>query len=54
MAAKVDQDLCTGCGACVPACPFDAVSIQGGKAQVDQDRCAGCANDCPNDAIGVG
>jgi len=57
VAAKVDQELCTGCGACASACPFDAISFQDGTARIDENRCAGCAicaRECPSDAIAVG
>ena len=29
----IDRDLCVGCGACVSACPVDAVSIRPGTRQ---------------------
>ncbi len=38
MAIKIDQDLCTGCGTCVEACPVDAISIQDDKAQINELR----------------
>lgn len=56
MAAKVDLELCTGCGACVAACPVDALSIFDGKARIDADRCVGCGvceGECPAKAISV-
>ncbi len=34
-------DGCTGCGACVDACPFGAITLDG-KAAVDAARCMGC------------
>ena len=33
---------CDGCGACANACPVKAVSIQGGKAQIDYKKCLFC------------
>ncbi len=50
----VDEARCTGCGACVSACPTDAISLLEGKARVDQERCTGCGacvSVCPVDAI---
>ena len=38
---QVDEDLCTGCGECLDACQFNALSIDG-VAQVQEVRCAGC------------
>lgn len=38
MAAKVDTELCTGCGACVEVCPVEAISLRDGKAQIDGDN----------------
>ena len=41
--ARVDRSLCTGCGTCVTACPFGAVSLdEEGKAAVAFDLCMGC------------
>ncbi len=33
---------CIGLGSCVDACPFDAISIVEGYAEVDESRCTGC------------
>lgn len=54
MTAKVDGNLCTGCGVCVPLCPVGAISMQGDGAYVDEDTCCGCGaceEDCPVGAI---
>jgi len=56
MAARIDQGLCTGCEACVEACPVDAINIQGDKAWIDADTCVDCGvcvDECPNDAISL-
>ncbi len=42
MSVFVDIDLCDGCRRCVRACPYDAVEIVEGKAQIG-DRCTDCA-----------
>ena len=33
---------CLACGACVNACPNDAISLVDGLAQVDSGKCSGC------------
>lgn len=33
--ARIDQDACTGCGACLCACPADAVSMTRGRGAAD-------------------
>ena len=38
----VQDELCTGCEDCVPACQFSALTMDGALARVDRDRCAGC------------
>jgi len=57
MAAKVDTERCTGCGACVKVCPVEAISLSDGKAQIDGDKCVDCGvcvGECPTDAINLG
>jgi heterodisulfide reductase subunit A len=56
--AVVDPVLCTWCGACAKACPFDAISMtkDGTKsiAQINNSVCKGCGMClpvCPTDAI---
>jgi uncharacterized pyridoxamine 5'-phosphate oxidase family protein/NAD-dependent dihydropyrimidine dehydrogenase PreA subunit len=44
---------CTACGACLPACPFTAIS-EGGPYVIDPNRCDECGtcySICPSDAI---
>jgi carbon-monoxide dehydrogenase iron sulfur subunit len=53
----VDEELCTGCGRCVEACPFHAVEIglDHGRA-VKCDLCGGrawCVQSCPPAALSV-
>jgi electron transport complex protein RnfB len=38
----VQDELCTGCEDCIPACQFSALSMNGVLAKVDRDRCVGC------------
>lgn len=46
MIAKVDQNICAGCGACEEVCAYSAVSIdeETGKAEVNKVLCKGCGN----------
>ncbi|MBN8875536.1 MAG: 4Fe-4S dicluster domain-containing protein [Rhodospirillales bacterium] len=60
----VQQDICNGCGYCVPACPFGVVDLNplDGKAHkctLCYDRLKGglepaCAKACPTDSIQFG
>lgn len=60
----VQQDICNGCGYCVPACPFGVVDLSSidGKAHkctLCYDRLKGglepaCAKSCPTDSIQFG
>ena len=54
--AQVDHDRCTGCGACLSACQFDAISQnEEGRILIDSDceGCAACAFVCPENAISM-
>jgi len=52
--AVVDEDQCSGCGACQEVCRFSAVIPQGKKFRIDPLACEGCgacAYACPAGAI---
>lgn len=54
MGIKVVLEKCTGCGACVHACPVEAICMVDGKAVIDYDLCilcGACVEACPVDAI---
>jgi len=42
MVAEVEFNLCTGCGMCVDVCPYEAISLKDGKAEVTDVLCEGC------------
>ena len=54
---QIDEDLCNGCGDCVPGCPEGALRIIDGKARLVGDLlCDGlgaCVGDCPTGALTV-
>ncbi len=51
----IDLGLCTACGACVEACPFAALGLQGDAAAVNEQctLCGACIDVCPVDAIRI-
>ncbi|MEW6424528.1 MAG: CoB--CoM heterodisulfide reductase iron-sulfur subunit A family protein [Bacillota bacterium] len=56
--SEVDREKCSGCGICVPLCPYSAISrteFEGKpRAKIDEALCAGCgvcAAACPSAAI---
>ncbi len=39
---RVEQDICSGCGICVPYCTVGAISLPGDCAEIDSSRCTDC------------
>ncbi len=54
---KIDENLCNGCGVCIPACSEGALQIIDGKARLISDlMCDGlgaCIGHCPMGAIKI-
>ena len=54
MSFEIDVSKCNGCGACVNACPRQAIAIRGNLAVINEDlcvQCGTCADVCPAGAI---
>ena len=53
----IDEEKCTGCGACASACHEGAIAMVNGKARlIKDDYCDGlgdCLPACPTDAISI-
>lgn len=53
---EVDVTKCSGCGDCAVACPFNAILMVNGKANIEQSLCRlcnKCISVCPEGAIGM-
>ncbi len=54
---EIDEELCDGCGQCVPACAEGAIQVIDGKAKLVAEKyCDGlgaCLGECPNGALKV-
>jgi electron transfer flavoprotein alpha subunit len=53
MYIKVKRDVCTGCEICLSSCPYDAIDMEDGKAQINEfcQACRACISICPEGAI---
>lgn len=54
---QIDEELCNGCGLCVPSCAEGAIQIVDGKARLVKDQyCDGlgaCLGECPQGALKI-
>ena len=54
---RIDDELCDGCGSCVPSCAEGAIEVLDGKARVVAEKyCDGlgaCLRECPKGALTV-
>ncbi len=54
---QIDEELCDGCGICVPSCAEGAIQVVEGKARLMAERyCDGlgaCLGECPKGALQV-
>ena len=54
---EIDDELCDGCGQCIPSCAEGAIQVIDGKARlVDEKYCDGlgaCLGECPTGALSV-
>ncbi len=50
----IEREVCSGCGACVDACAFNAVHLDESSKPLICDLCGGeliCVNKCPTKAL---
>ncbi len=55
MGINFDLEKCTGCGNCVPACPFGLLEIVDGKVRLKDGctLCGACRDACSFEAITI-
>lgn len=55
MGIIIQEEICTGCGECVPSCLYSAIDLVGNRAQVNDQciLCRACVDICPTEAIRV-
>ncbi len=53
MFIRIIKDKCTGCETCLSSCPYDAIVIKDGKAEITElcQLCRSCLSVCPEGAI---
>ncbi len=53
MSIKIDDELCTGCGACVANCPYGGIELVDNVACIQEGctLCGACVEVCPVEAI---
>ena len=57
MAAKIDEEKCTGCESCIEECPVEAIKLVDSTAKVNSELCTDCGtciDACPVEAISMG
>src|SRR3972149_3889624 len=55
MGIEIDLEKCTGCGSCVPACPFGLLEVVGDKVVLKEGctLCGACRDACAFKALTV-
>ncbi len=53
MSIRIDEEKCTGCKLCIPACPFGGVDVEDKMARLNErcTMCGACISACKFDAI---
>lgn len=54
--AVVNEDLCTGCEACLERCLFGALTMENGICRVEKEKCHGCGlciSSCVTEALSL-
>ena len=51
---SINKDKCIGCGKCVKACQFEAITLENNLAYIDFEKCRlcrKCVDECPQHSI---